>query len=178
MCLWLVIPVSSHFEQTSGSRQNRPIFSTKVVNQNTGFTLSCPFAEQALYKNSPLRGNSTGHVLAKQNRSSITTFKSMKSVLIFLIRLYRSLSVACFTSWCSRNERSCNSPSKPELSEWENYLQELQYCFEVNEPEIIACFIILMSSVTAPNSVRTMVLTCFYDFLPFYRCWPNRSKLQ
>ena len=70
MCLWLVIPVSSHFEQTSGSRQNRPIFSTKVVNQNTGFTLSCPFAEQALYKNSPLRGNSTGHVLAKQNRSS------------------------------------------------------------------------------------------------------------
>ena len=70
MCLWLVIPLSSHFEQTSGSRQNRPIFSTKVVNQNTGFTLSCPFAEQALYKNSPLRGNSTGHVLAKQNRSS------------------------------------------------------------------------------------------------------------
>ena len=70
MCLWLVIPVSSHFEQTSGSRQNRPIFSTKVVNQNTGFTLSCPFAEQALYKNSPLRGNSTGHVLAKQNDSS------------------------------------------------------------------------------------------------------------
>ena len=70
MCLWLVIPVSSHFEQTSGSRQNRPIFSTKVVNQNTGFTLSCPFAEQALYKNSPLRVNSTGHVLAKQNRSS------------------------------------------------------------------------------------------------------------
>ena len=70
MCLWLVIPVSSHFEQTSGSRQNRPIFSTKVVNQNTGFTLSCPFAEQALYKNSPLRGNSTGHVFAKQNRSS------------------------------------------------------------------------------------------------------------
>ena len=30
-----------------------------------------------------------------------------------------------------------NSPSKPELSEWEKYLQEL-YCFEVNEPEIIA----------------------------------------
>ena len=70
MRTWLVIPVSSHFEQTSSSRQNRPIFSTKVVNQNTGFTLSCPFAEQALYKNSPLRGHSTGHILAKRNRSS------------------------------------------------------------------------------------------------------------
>lgn len=70
MCLWLVIPLSSHFEQTSGSRQNKPIFSAKVVKQDTGFTLSCPFAEHALYKNSPLRGNSTGHVLTKQNRSS------------------------------------------------------------------------------------------------------------
>ena len=62
MCIWLVILVSSHFDQTSGTRQNRPIFSTKVVNQNTGFTSSCPFAEQALYKNSPLRGHSTGHI--------------------------------------------------------------------------------------------------------------------
>ena len=57
MCPWLVIPLSSHFEQTSGSRQNKPIFSTKVVNQNTGFTLSCPFEEQALHENSPVRGN-------------------------------------------------------------------------------------------------------------------------
>ena len=66
--------------------------------------------------------------------------------------------MARFTILCSRNER--NSTSKPELSEWEKYLQELQ-CFEVNESEIIACLIILMSSVTAPNSVIAMVLTCY-----------------
>ena len=56
----------------------------------------------------------------------------------------------------------------PQNQNWVSGKNTYRNCnaLRLSEPEIIACFLILMSSVTAPNGVRTMVFTC-YDFLMY-----------